>query len=98
MPIYKRPEEKGNLYIRYNVDFPKPGTLKDKQLQELEKILGPKPAAPKTTAEMEKVQIEKVTAQHEKDSKDRQRAARAAEAYEEDDGHQGRGGVQCAQQ
>ena len=97
MPIHKRPDEKGNLYIKFSVEFPKPGFLKDKQLQELEKLLGGRPAAPKLPNEVEKVRLEKATPQHERESRERQKAARAQEAYDDEE-HGGRGGVQCAQQ
>jgi DnaJ family protein A protein 2 len=37
MPIHKRPFEKGNLYIHFNIEFPKPGSFQPKALQDLEK-------------------------------------------------------------
>jgi len=96
MPKYKAPFEKGNLYITFNVEFPKPGFLKDKQLQELEKLLPPRRPAPKVTEEMEEVQLTKVT---QNDQRSKPTGRRPQEPEDEDDeGGQGGQRVQCAQQ
>jgi DnaJ family protein A protein 2 len=43
LPFYKDPMAHGNLYISFTVKFPKRGELKQKQLEELTKLLpGPK--------------------------------------------------------
>jgi len=99
MPQYKNPFNKGNLYIQFNVEFPKPGSLTDKKLQQLEQILPPRKPVPKMTEEMEQVELKPYEPSQQKG---RRQGGRQGEAYEdedEDDEH-GHGGqrVQCAQQ
>ena len=43
MPVHGRPYEKGNLYVRFNVQFP--DTLTRQQVTALQKALPPPPAA-----------------------------------------------------
>jgi len=95
MPIHKRPFEKGNLYIHFNIEFPKPGSFQPKALQDLEKILPPRRPAPKVTEEMEEVSLTKVNPNEQRSSG---RARRTADEDEDEDEGQQRGGVQCAQQ
>jgi len=104
MPIHKRPYEKGNLYIKFNVEFPKPGFFKEAQTKDLERLLPPrKNQPPKETSDMEKVSLQKVGdfQQNMRESAQREYQQRAGEAYDEDgeEGHPGGGQrVQCAQQ
>jgi DnaJ family protein A protein 2 len=95
MPIHKRPFEKGNLYIHFNIEFPKPGFFQPKALQELEKILPPRRPAPKVTEDMEEVTLTKVNPNEQRSSG---RNRRTADEDEDEDEGQQRGGVQCAQQ
>jgi len=94
MPTHKRPFEKGNLYITFVIEFPKPGFLKDnKQIEQLEAILGARRPAPKLTDEMEEASLAKVSAQDQKKQKQRQ--------MDEDEEENGQGGgqrVQCEHQ
>jgi len=92
MPIHKRPFDKGNLYIHFNIEFPKPGFFQPKALQDLEKILPPRRPAPKVTEEMEEVSLTKVN------PNERSRGRRTADEDEDEDEGQQRGGVQCSQQ
>ncbi|CAG8630926.1 14815_t:CDS:10, partial [Acaulospora morrowiae] len=39
MPHYKRPFDKGNLYLKFNVEFPSPSWISPEQLKELEAFL-----------------------------------------------------------
>jgi DnaJ family protein A protein 2 len=98
MPLHKQPLERGNLFIKFNVEFPKPGQLKDSQLQQLEKILPSRPPAPKETADMERVTLQKYSESHQKQYQNRNEHMH--EAYEEDgEDDQPHGQrVQCAQQ
>jgi DnaJ family protein A protein 2 len=95
MPIHKRPFDKGNLYIHFNIEFPKPGFFQPKALQDLEKILPPRRPAPKVTEDMEEVSLVKVNPNEQRGSG---RSRRTADEDEDDDEGQQRGGVQCAQQ
>ncbi|PRP87883.1 DnaJ subfamily A member 2 [Planoprotostelium fungivorum] len=92
MPKHKDPESCGRLYIKFSVQFPKSGTLKENQLKELEKILPPRNNV-KITSDMEKVKMQKVNLNEQKRDQEKQRQ----EAYDEDEQQGGRG-VQCAQQ
>lgn len=99
MPIHKRPYEKGNLYIKFDVVFPEPKSFKPAQLQQLATILPPRNAAPKYKKDAENV--EEVTLSYPSNEQKTNGQERRGEAYSEDDddGH-GRGGegVQCRQQ
>jgi DnaJ family protein A protein 2 len=98
MPQYKNPFNKGNLYIQFNVEFPKPGSLTDKKLQQLEAILPPRKPVPKLTEEMEQHELKPYEPSQQKGG----RRGRGGEAYHEDDDededHHGGQRVQCAQQ
>jgi len=96
MPKHKSPFEKGNLYIHFNVEFPKPGALKEQQLQQLEKILPPRKTPPKPTEDMEEVILTKVST-HEKSRSEGRARRTGSDDEEDDDGNQGQR-VQCAQQ
>jgi len=96
MPQYKRPFEKGNLYIQFTIEFPMPGDFSPKQLSDLESILPPRRPPVKETPEMEQVELKIMSEQGQQSGA----KGRRGESYdEEEDGQQGgRGGVQCAQQ
>jgi len=96
MPKHKSPFEKGNLYIQFNVEFPKPGVLKDNQLQQLEKLLPPRRPVPKQNSEYEEVSLTKVAT--EKGARGPEGARRRATSDEEDEDEQQGQRVQCAQQ
>lgn len=94
MPTHKRPFDKGNMYIQFTVEFPKPGSLSKSQLDQLEKILPPRRPVPKVTDEMEQQELKPF-------SESQRRASARKEAYNDDDddeGHPGAQRVQCAQQ
>jgi len=95
MPKHKSPFEKGNLYIQFTIEFPKPQALKEPQLQQLEKLLPPRRPIPKASTDFEEVTPTKVVAEQ----KSRPDGRRRAPSDEEDD-DEGQGGqrVQCAQQ
>jgi len=98
MPIHKRPYEKGNLYIKFDIVFPEPKSFKPAQLQQLATILPPRNPAPKYkkgAENVEEVTLAHVTTEHKANGE-----GRRGEAYHEDDGEEGQGreGVQCRQQ
>jgi DnaJ family protein A protein 2 len=101
MPIHKRPYEKGNLYVKFDVVFPEPGSLSKAQIKTLESVLPPRNPAPKVkknAENVEEVTLSRVTQEHQQQQQ--QQNGRRGEAYEEDGGEEGRGGegVQCRQQ
>jgi len=98
MPIHKRPYEKGNLYIKFDVEFPEPGSFSKAQLKTLESVLPPRNPAPKVKKNAENVEevvLQNVTEEHQSHGH-----GGHGEAYEEDgeEGHQRGEGVQCRQQ
>jgi len=98
MPIHKRPYEKGNLYIQFTVEFPKPGFIKDAQAKELEKLLPPRRAVPQITKEFEEVKLEKVAEQKRSSNAGGGGRRMAPSSDEEDEEEPGGQRVQCAQQ
>jgi len=95
MPVHKRPFDKGNLYVKFEIVFPQPNWTSDDKLKALEAILPPRAALPSTAGkEVEEVMLATVDPMHEKRSQ-------GHEEMDEDDDEQGHGrgpGVQCAQQ
>ena len=105
MPIHKTPFEKGSLFVKFHVEFPQPGELSEKQLEQLEKILPSRRPAPVLSDDVEQVVLQPLT-DYEKQKAQRPRGQQSQfqqrEAYEsdEEDGPRRGGGpgVQCAQQ
>jgi len=95
MPKHKSPFEKGNLYIQFNVEFPKPGSMKETQLQQLEKLLPARRTAPKPNPEYEEVSLTKVST--DKGARGPEGGRRRGADEEDEDEQQGQR-VQCAQQ
>jgi len=93
MPQHKRPFEKGNLYIQFTIEFPKPGSFNPQQLKQLEEILPPRRSMPKVTEEMEKVELKKVS-----ENQQQRKTGKKGESYDEDDEQPQGNRVQCAQQ
>jgi len=96
MPIHKRPYEKGNLFIKFDVVFPEPNSFKPAQLQQLAAILPPRNPAPKYkkgAEDVEEVTLSRVSNEHKANGEHGR-----GEAYDEDDENQQREGVQCRQQ
>ncbi|KAJ3218505.1 Type I HSP40 co-chaperone [Dinochytrium kinnereticum] len=60
MPAYKRPYDKGNLYIKFDVEFPPQNFASSEQLRLLESILPPRLNNPQPTADMEEVVLSSV--------------------------------------
>lgn len=93
MPI-PRHGGRGNLFVKFTVEFPKAGGLTEDQMATLEKVL---PARPKVTipkgVEVDEVVLADVDPV-------RHRPAGNTQAYEDDDEDMGQGGpgVQCASQ
>jgi len=97
MPVYTRPFEKGNLYIKFKVNFPKQFT-KEQITGLLACLPNALPAEPKTD-DMEVVAVH--TVNPESMNQDRYHRASSSNAYDSDGSDEGHGGqqhVQCAQQ
>jgi len=92
MPTHKRPFEKGNLYIQFNIEFPK-GPFSVDNVKQLEKVLGARRPIPNKTPEMEETLLKKPDFEGRGGKKGR----RGEEEEEEEEG-QGGQRVQCAQQ
>ncbi|CAL8469236.1 g8777 [Coccomyxa elongata] len=104
MPVHGRPYEKGNLYVRFNVQFP--DTLTRQQVTAIQKTLPPPAHDAAANGSMD-VDSEHVTMRPVEDIEEELRARRqyaktsgTGEAYDSSDDEDGRGGqrVQCAQQ
>lgn len=91
MPIYRNPFEKGNLLVRFNVEYPTANLQLD-QVKRIEELLGPKPAFTMPTGEyVEEVSWFEYDPEHE----DQRRRMNDSD---DEDSH-GRGaGVQCQTQ
>jgi DnaJ family protein A protein 2 len=91
---YKRPYDKGNLYVKFNVIFPPPNWVPQAQLKDLEAILPPRKPLPSLKGvEVEEVVLSTIDPMQQK-------RANYEEATDNEDGEHEGGGpqVQCAQQ
>jgi len=99
MPQYKRPYDKGNLLIQFELIFPSKNWTNSAQLKTLETLLPPRtiPSTPVNMSDM----IEEVTLSEPDMSRRSNQEGSSRSAYQEDEedgqGH-GHPGVQCAQQ
>ena len=89
MPGYKRPFDKGSLYVSFKINFPANGSLSPKDLQTLETCLTRDPM-PMISGETEDVVLSNVDPIKQKRQQEEQE-------MDDEDGH-GQPGVQCAQQ
>lgn len=88
MPIWKRPDERGYMFIEFSVKFPK--TIIPGQAEALQKVLGPVTPLPNlNNADTEEVQLLKFSQDHVKSSQ-------YGSEYDDDD-EEGGPRVQCAQ-
>jgi DnaJ family protein A protein 2 len=97
MPFYRNPFEKGNLYIKFNVEFPANQSINEIKLREFESIL---PQRNHSIAfNLHDEGVEEVDL-HDYDPNDERTNGGAGrnEAYDSDDedGRRGPGGIQCA--
>ena len=94
MPLLNEHFTKGNLFIKFNITFPRDGSLTPEQLAVLQATLPGPPSEPEIDDEMERVTVATVNLEEEaKRARERER-----EAYDESDEEEGQGGVRCAQQ
>lgn len=99
MPCFKNQMVKGNLFIEFEIEFPREGELNADTIEQLKKVLpGPvgADASPKETDEHEVHFLKDMDPQASEKA-----TAHAYESDDDEDGHPGMGGgggVQCAQQ
>uniref|UniRef100_A0A8C0T627 DnaJ homolog subfamily A member 2 n=1 Tax=Canis lupus familiaris TaxID=9615 RepID=A0A8C0T627_CANLF len=96
MPQYRNPFEKGDLYIKFDVQFPENNWINPDKLSELEDLLPSRPEVPNIIGDTEEVELQ------EFDSTRGSGGGQRREAYndssdEESSSHHGPG-VQCAHQ
>lgn len=91
MPVYRNPFHKGNLYVKFEVEFPAPGFFTPDRLKALEAALPPREPMPAAVdgIETEEVVLSNVDPMHQERSQ--YNGGNAT-----DDDEEG-GGVQCAQ-
>ncbi|KAJ3175102.1 Type I HSP40 co-chaperone [Geranomyces variabilis] len=96
MPAYKRPFDKGNLYVKFDIVFPPPNWANAATYAMLEQALPPRQPLPAVKGkEVEEVVLSTV------DPMQQQRASHGSHGHGMDDDDEGHGGgpqVQCAQQ
>ncbi|XP_059486110.1 dnaJ homolog subfamily A member 2-like [Neocloeon triangulifer] len=94
MPQYRNPFEKGVLFIKFDVTFPSNNFADEAKLKMLETLLPNRPPEPIPSGDAEEVVLT------DYDPYERSERGGRSEAYEDDDedGHSGPGGIQCAQQ
>jgi DnaJ-class molecular chaperone len=87
---YKRPYDKGNLFVEFTVKFPSPYWTETSKLAMLEKVLPPRtPVSPTPGKEVDEVVLSDVSPQQQH---------RMEMDDDDEDRHGGGPGVQCAQQ
>lgn len=91
MPIYRNPFEKGNLFVRFNIEYPTEHLQLD-QMKRIEELLGPKPEFTMPTGEY----VEEVSwFEYDREQEDQRRRMNDSD----DEDSNGRGaGVQCQTQ
>ncbi len=90
MPIWKRPDDRGYMFVDFSITFPK--YVSPEQALKLQRVLGPTTSLPKLSAE----DVEEVTMLNFSQDHLRSREAQSSE-YDDDD-EEGGPRVQCAQQ
>jgi len=95
MPVYSRPYEHGNLYIKFKVKFPT--RLTDQQVSMLRTYLPDLVPAPQHDPEAEEVVMVEVDEAGLKQDRYKTHGGNAYDESDEEEQHGG-GNVQCAQQ
>ncbi|TNN68346.1 DnaJ subfamily A member 2 [Liparis tanakae] len=95
MPQYRNPFEKGDLYIKFDVQFPDNNWISPEKLVELEDMLPSRSEPPIITADTEEVDLQDYDVSQSSTSGGRREAYN--DSSDEEGGHHGPG-VQCAHQ
>jgi len=93
MPVWGNPMEKGRLFVRFDVAFPKPGDLGDREIAGIAALLPPRPTLEVDVDACQEVSMSAIDMEQE------MRRQKEREAEEEgDDDERGGPRVACAQQ
>uniref|UniRef100_W5MDQ6 DnaJ heat shock protein family (Hsp40) member A2a n=1 Tax=Lepisosteus oculatus TaxID=7918 RepID=W5MDQ6_LEPOC len=95
MPQYRNPFEKGDLYIKFDVQFPDNNWISPEKMTELEDLLPARAEAPSVCGEIEEVDLQDYDVKHGSAGGHRREAYN--DSSDEESGHHGPG-VQCAHQ
>uniref|UniRef100_A0A665VAP0 DnaJ heat shock protein family (Hsp40) member A2a n=1 Tax=Echeneis naucrates TaxID=173247 RepID=A0A665VAP0_ECHNA len=95
MPQYRNPFEKGDLYIKFDVQFPDNNWISSEKLVELEDMLPSRSEPPIITGETEEVDLQDYDVSQSSTSGNRREAYN--DSSDDEGGHHGPG-VQCAHQ
>uniref|UniRef100_A0ACB8EAB1 DnaJ sub A member 2 n=1 Tax=Sphaerodactylus townsendi TaxID=933632 RepID=A0ACB8EAB1_9SAUR len=95
MPQYRNPFEKGDLYIKFDVQFPENNWISPEKLTELEDLLPARPEVPNIISDAEEVDLQEFDTT--RGSGGGQRREAYNDSSDEESGHHGPG-VQCAHQ
>ncbi|KAG7236950.1 hypothetical protein INR49_032956 [Caranx melampygus] len=95
MPQYRNPFEKGDLYVKFDVQFPDNNWISPEKLAELEDMLPSRSEPPIITADTEEVDLQEYDVSQSSSSGNRREAYN--DSSDEEGGHHGPG-VQCAHQ
>ncbi|XP_041125100.1 dnaJ homolog subfamily A member 2 [Polyodon spathula] len=95
MPQYRNPFEKGDLYIKFEVEFPGNNWISPEKLMELEDFLPSRAEAPTICGDSEEVDLQDYDTSH--GSSGGQRREAYNDSSDDESGHHGPG-VQCAHQ
>ncbi|KAJ6665947.1 hypothetical protein lerEdw1_000850 [Lerista edwardsae] len=95
MPQYRNPFEKGDLYIKFDVQFPENNWISPEKLTELEDLLPARPEVPNIISEAEEVDLQEFDTT--RGSSGGQRREAYHDSSDDESGHHGPG-VQCAHQ
>jgi DnaJ family protein A protein 2 len=105
MPLQKNPTQTGNLYIEFDVEFPKPGGLSPEVRQQLSGLLPPGMPEPNLSEGKEGTQVDEAFLEscnmEDEQSRWKDEAKRHGEAYDEDadeEGHHHGGATTCRAQ
>ncbi|KAG7249093.1 hypothetical protein CRUP_027331 [Coryphaenoides rupestris] len=97
MPQYRNPFEKGDLYIKFDVQFPSNNWISPEKLTELEDLLPSRSEEPVISGETEEVDLQDYDMSQGSSGGGRREAYNDSSDEEGGGGHHGPG-VQCAHQ
>ncbi|KAB5525819.1 hypothetical protein PHYPO_G00144590 [Pangasianodon hypophthalmus] len=95
MPHYRNPFEKGDLFIKFEVQFPENKWISPEKLSELEDLLPSRAEAPIISGDAEEVDLQEFNVSQSSSGSHRREAYN--DSSDEEGGHHGPG-VQCAHQ
>uniref|UniRef100_A0AAY4ER01 Chaperone DnaJ C-terminal domain-containing protein n=1 Tax=Denticeps clupeoides TaxID=299321 RepID=A0AAY4ER01_9TELE len=95
MPQYRNPFEKGDMYIKFDVEFPDNNWISPEKLSELEDLLPSRAKAPVISGDAEEVDLQDFDVSQGSSGGHRREAYN--DSSDEESGHHGPG-VQCAHQ